>query len=354
VAEENEEQQPEEPAEWKTVLQFWDRSIRKLLQRPDRVRELVRLVALELVDHLDFSRLEKVERTFILEDYREREADLVFVLPFLEETEQGLREVIVYILIEHQSSPDPTMPFRVLFYMVRVWNSQREEWEAQKVSKSKWRFRPILPLVFFTGSARWEGPLDLAAIMDLPAVLARFVPRHDTLFLNLKGTPPARLIETDHPFGWVLRVLQQEDASVEELRAALRAAIEHIQQLAAEDRQQWAELMQFFQALIFHRREVQEQEVLRRVVESSVGETLAREEVEQMGKTMAQVVFEQGSVQTGQAMLLDLLEAKFGEIPPEVREAVQAIEDTETLRCLQRQALWTERVEDLEIPLLAA
>jgi hypothetical protein len=120
--------------------------------------------------------------------------------------------------------------------------------------------------------------------------------------------------------------------------------------------------MQFLWVLILHCREVPEQEVLRQVVEGSVRETLEREEVKQMGKTMAQVLveqgleqgLEQGSVRGRQAMLFDLLEAKFGEVPPEVREAVQAIEDTETLRRLQRQALWTERLEDLEIPLLAA
>jgi len=350
VVEESEDWQPKEEAAWKAVLQFWDRSIRKLLQRPDRVRELVRLVAPELVDGLDFSRMERVERTFILEDYREREADLVFLVPFLEGTEEGPREVWVYILIEHQSEPDPTIPFRVLFYMAQVWNSQREEWEAAKVPKSRWQFRPILPLVFFTGSKRWEGPLDLAAIMDLPAALARFVPRHDTLFLPLKGTPPARLVETDHPFGWVLRVLQEEDAPVEELVAALQAAIDHIRQLASEDRPQWAELMQFFWALIFHRREVEEHEVLRQVVEGSVQETLAQEEVRQMGKTMAQVLLEQGLEQGCKQMLLDLLEAKFGAVPAVVQAAVQAVADAETLRRLQRQALRVDRVEDLALP----
>lgn len=148
----------------------------------------------------------------------------------------------------------------------------------------------------------------------------------------------------------------------EELVAALQAAIEHIWQLAVEDRPQWAELMQFFWALIFHRREVEEQEVLRQVVEGSVQEMLDREEVRQMGKTMAQVLIEQGleqgleqgrkqgSAQTGQAMVLDLLEEKFGPVPPEVQRAVQSIEDAETLRRLQRQVLRAERVEHLELP----
>jgi hypothetical protein len=90
------------------------------------------------------------------------------------------------------------------------------------------------------------------------------------------------------------------------------------------------------------------------MVESSVWETLEREEVEQMGKTMAQALIEQGSVQTGQTMLFDLLEEKFGPVPPEVREAVQSIEDVETMRRLQRQALRADRMEDLEILQLAA
>jgi hypothetical protein len=34
----------------------------------------------------------------------------------------------------------------------------------------------------------------------------------------------------------------------------------------------------------------------------------------------------------GQTMLLDLMEAKFGEVSPEVREAVQSIEDAQPTR----------------------
>jgi hypothetical protein len=117
-----------------------------------------------------------------------------------------------------------------------------------------------------------------------------------------------------------------------------------------EDRLQWAELMQFFYALILHRREAEEQESLCRIVEGSVQEALEREEVRQMGKTMAQILVEQGLEQGRQEMLLDLLETKFGELPLEVRAAIQSIEDPETLRGLQRQALQAGRVEDLDLP----
>jgi hypothetical protein len=32
------------------------------------------------------------------------------------------REALVYVLVEHQSSGDPLMPFRMLRYMVRIWD----------------------------------------------------------------------------------------------------------------------------------------------------------------------------------------------------------------------------------------
>ena len=49
--------------------------------------------------------------------------------------------------------------FRILFYMVNIWDAQRRGWEDAKVPENEWRFRPIIPIVLYTGSQRWEMPL---------------------------------------------------------------------------------------------------------------------------------------------------------------------------------------------------
>jgi hypothetical protein len=49
-------------------------------------------------------------------------------------------------------------------------------------------------------------------LMDLPPELERFVPDWETLFLNLRQTPPETLTRFASAIGWALRVLQAEKA----------------------------------------------------------------------------------------------------------------------------------------------
>ncbi len=154
-----------------SVREFADRGIQWLLESPENVRGLLSVVAADLCAALDFSRVVREPTTLIPDNLRKQEADLIFRLPYREQNGTEAREVLVYLLIEHQSAPDPIMAFRVLFYMVNLWDRQRREWLDSGRPASQWRFLPIVPVIFYTGSARWEGPLSLTTLMDLPAAL---------------------------------------------------------------------------------------------------------------------------------------------------------------------------------------
>ena len=151
------------------VTHFPDRSARWLLSAKENVRGLLEILDPELVEYLDFSRMEQVNTSFISDAFQAQEADIVFRIPFRGESESD--DLFVHILIEHQSTVDPTMAFRVLFYMVNIWDLQRREWISNDAPKSQWRFRPILPIVYYTGEQRWQTPLTLDTVMDLPDVL---------------------------------------------------------------------------------------------------------------------------------------------------------------------------------------
>ena len=113
------------------IEHFPDRSARWLLQDKENVRGLVEIVASDLVALLDFSRLAPLNRSFISDTLREQESDILFSVPFQSDAETD--ELLIYILIEHQSTVDVSMGFRVLFYMMQIWDSQRREWESSSI-----------------------------------------------------------------------------------------------------------------------------------------------------------------------------------------------------------------------------
>ena len=127
------------------VREFADRGTKWLLEASENVSGLIQILDFSLSTKIDFSRLHDEKKTFILDNLRKQESDLVFTVPFLEEDgKKG--EVLIYILIVQQSEPDISMGFRMLFYMTQIWDTQRREWERDKVPKSQWNFRsrPIL------------------------------------------------------------------------------------------------------------------------------------------------------------------------------------------------------------------
>jgi predicted transposase YdaD len=276
------------------IREFSDRSIQWLLETPDNLRGLLQVVSPDLAKQINYAKLNRINRTFILDDFQKREADMIFEAPFIDDSGTDLKEVIIYILIESQSTVDPTMPFRLLFYMTHIWDMQRRWLEVSNIPNYQWKFRPILPVVFYTGSQKWDYPSDMRELIELPASMERFIPRHEILFLNLKATEPEQLTKENSPFGWLLRVIQKEKANKEEFKEALHLTIQYLEQMPPDERVNWTKLIHFLLLFINHRREQVEHTSLYDVVKDSVREKSKREEVENMAETMAQYLIREG------------------------------------------------------------
>jgi len=342
------------------VREFPDRGTKWLLESPEHVAGLLQILAPELASRLDFSRLEEQKTSFVLESLRTQESDLLFLVPFKGVTGDGERELLIYILIEHQSTPIMSMGFRILFYMTLIWDRQRQEWQRAGLPESEWRFRPILPLLFYTGDKEWDTPLSVTALMDVPAELERFIPHHDTLFLNLNATAPEKLTEKEHPFGWILRILQKEKAPLEALESELRQAIGNLDRLTTHQQMQWLQAIHYILLLIYHRRAPEEHHQLTQIVSQSVQTRQRQQEVSHMERTIAQAFIEEGEqrgiergiergqVETTQANTLDVLNARFT-VPPstvaELTARLQQIQDLSVLRNLLTDAVKAESLD---------
>ena len=272
---------------------FSDRSVRWLLEDKENVKGLFEILASELVDLIDFDQLALQNTTFLSSKLKEQESDMIFSVPFKRGEEKD--ELLIYILIEHQSEVDISMGFRLLFYMMHIWDGQRQKWLADGVPKSEWRLRPILPIVFYSGERRWDVPLSVTSIMDIPDVLNRFIPEFDKLFLNVKEIDSAKLTKTGHPFGYLLTVLKNEQSDKKIIIEALTEAIAYLNTLESAEAEQRKRILHYFVMLIANRRPPDEQNELISLVHQQSNE----KEVEIMAKSMIDVTLERRGQRRG-------------------------------------------------------
>jgi hypothetical protein len=327
------------------VREFNDRGSLWLLEDPANLRGVLQILEPDLADRLDFARAQRINRRFIPADLQKRESDLIFQVPF---TGRGPgREIWVYVLLEHQSEPDPLMGLRLYLYMGQLWDSQRREWEDANVPAAERRLRPVIPLVFYTGTETWRAPIGLASLMDLPAELERFVPGWETLLLDLHETPPQTLTRFATAAGWALRVLQAEKAPLAEMERVLTEAIAGLEGLPEEQAGQWLRVAWYFALLIRHRREEPElMELLQERAEQS--KFRMREEIITMGQTIAQRIEEEAKREAKREDLEMVLTERFGPIPAAIQRQLSTA-DVEALKTWLRVASRATRLEEVGI-----
>ena len=272
------------------IREFADRGTKWLLEFGENVEGLLQLVASDLAAQLDFSQLQQVNQSFIPDNLRKQESDVIYLIPFQSE---DLGDVWVYLLIEHQSVPSAVIGFRLLFYMVNIWDAQRRGWEDAKVPESEWHFRPIIPIVLYTGSQRWEMPVTMEVVMGLPQALGRFTPRFDALFLNVKGEGAPDFLHQTHPFHLLLGLIRQEDATPAHFESVLRQVVEALKALP-EESPQWSRAMYYLALLIYHRRPTDDRDTLMDIVSQTLVERRQIEEVQDMQQTIAEYFIQQG------------------------------------------------------------
>ena len=101
-----------------------------------------------MVEALDLESLEPSAETFVDEVFKQYVADLVFTC----KTRDG-RHGSVYILFEHKSQPEPVCALQILKYMVGIWIRFFENGLFGKTKCLPF----VIPVVFYHGKQKWNG-----------------------------------------------------------------------------------------------------------------------------------------------------------------------------------------------------
>lgn len=161
----------------KNRLNPHDRYIKSLMGNAKVVKELLQAhLPASLQNSLDWDSIVPQKDSFVDDKLRLQMADILFKARF-----QG-QEGFVYVLMEHQSTPDKLMPFRLLKYITAIQESH--------LKKEKTKTLPfVYPLVLFTGRRKYPHSMDLFTLFGAQESLARDVFSKPFQLIDLSQVP---------------------------------------------------------------------------------------------------------------------------------------------------------------------
>jgi hypothetical protein len=133
--------------------------------------ELSSVVPRALAERIDWGSLALVPGSFVDEQLEARETDLLF-----EARSAAGRAVRLYLLFEHQSTVEPWMPFRVLRYLVRIWEQERRQLPELGA------LTPIVPVVLHHSETGWTAASRLSELLSLEGLEGTGIEQHLPLF----------------------------------------------------------------------------------------------------------------------------------------------------------------------------
>ena len=158
-----------------------DKLFRAVFGAPAEAAGLLRAYLPEpLAVELQWSRLTLQDATFVDEQLRDSESDLLFAI----DRAAGDPPAWLYVLLEHQSQPDRWMPFRLLKYCCRIWDRDRRMHPRER------GLRPIVPLVLYQGRGRWSHSPELAELFAVSVREWPWVPRFSHLLIDQSFVGP--------------------------------------------------------------------------------------------------------------------------------------------------------------------
>ncbi len=321
-----------------------DRIFRRSLRQPANLSDFLHLVVPQLADGFDCDRARLLDREFLTEDCRRREADLPFEVPY--RTVEGEEPALVCVLIEHQSDTDPLMPLRLLSYAVWYWDRQWQASAAPDRPRQRLRLHPVLPIVLYSGARPWGSNRTLADLLGGPEAFHAFAPRWEPVFWNLADQTPAGLLSGGE-WSQMLAAVQAADSDEAAFESTFPDAMRRLSGLAERDPVRWQELVWMAMSYAWSRRPARDRE---RILEVTRQANPARQkEVENMVKTVMEDLLEQGELRGHRKILRQLLAERFGALPPAVQQQIDQATDLDKMSSAIRQAFLIKSLDELKL-----
>jgi hypothetical protein len=275
------------------------------------------------VKEVELDTLERVSGTYVSDDFREREDDIIWRVRW-----RG-RWLYVYLLLESQSGVDRFMAVRILVYVGMLY----QDLIRAKQLTPDGLLPPVLPVVLYNGEPDWTAALEVSELIEsVPGGLERYRPHIQYLLLEERRYQETELVAMQNLVAALFRL--ENSRAPEDIADVVAALIEWLKDPAQADLRR---------AFVGWLRQVL---LPRRMPGTEIPELENLQEVRTMLAERVQEWTRQWEQQGVAKVLTRQIERKFGPLDPAVRTRI-AQADSERLLEWSERVLTAERLEDV-------
>jgi len=299
------------------------------------------------VQEVDFETLERVEGSYVSDDLRKRESDMLWRVRWKD------RFLYVYILLEFQSTVDRFMAVRAMTYLGLLY----QDLIRQKALTPSGKLPPVFLLVLYNGRQRWGAALDVADLIEpVPGGLKAYRPHLRYALLDEAQIPEMELESERNVAAALFRLEKSRD--LKELRRQIGRMAAHPQLDEALRKSVHTWLTQVLLPARFPDLSVAEARSLEEV-NTMLAERVMEwtrewkkegvQEGLQKGRQEGLQKGRQEGVHAFQEFLLSEMADRFGPVPKTIRRRVEKIQDLDELKRLGKRLLAASSLDDLGI-----
>ena len=304
------------------VMGQHDLSYRVFFSHLRMIQDLLReIVGEQWVERIDFDSGELVNTSYV-KGFKRRETDVIWKF----RRKDGGEPVYVYILIEFQSRPDPSMPVRFMVYEGLFYQALLDSQPARK------KLPLVIPIVLNTGAEPWNVEPDLGSLIgDLDPSAEIYRPRLRYHLIDASAIPREKLVALSSPVADLFRLEKSADWS--EVRSSVRRLRQSLSPSEAGLREAFGT---WLQEVVLPRLGMSEMAVTAKGTLEEV-ETMLAESIDRWNREVREEGRQEGRQEGEARLVLRQLRLKFGPLGPEIEDRVRSAD-------ADRLLTWGERV----------
>ncbi len=192
-----------------TKHQIQDKGYKKLFQNKEIFLEFLHtFIHEEWVKDIQENDLIRVDKEYVLEDYRKKESDIVYRMKLKHPTTGQEKEVIFYILLELQSRVDRMMPYRLLMYMIQIWKQDLTNITIEETNKKDFKLPAIIPIVLYNGASEWDAGMQFRDLQNASERFGEYVVDFKYILVNTNSYTEADLLNISNAISCIIMMDQ--------------------------------------------------------------------------------------------------------------------------------------------------